>query len=530
MFPIPESFVPDKFSKSGRGLEKFPKRHAQPRIIVSMKPEMIAIFPDFPCDRIQIAQSSTFDKLGKLPNNTMWLAYVEGSSSKHNGLHPDDAFGFFKTSTSTKSCFSGSVSFYLLPYNFRKLFSLLKSANPYAKTGQYPTAVQNSFTSYMHDIPSYYWPKIRDGLSRCKLKLLWPSAMVMPPLLDEIKNRHADVKIMAKVALEKLNAFIKDSNHDHSAMKVEANPFNIPIEDLEKQFKLLQAQINTSAPTVNPNRRSFASQEELGSIWFIIDNVHTVPIASMGEYTSKRREVFRDPFETEEDRMNKERVLFGNPYARKKRGKKDKKNTDDSESLDSVMNEAEEEASHEFEKESVQMHMPKKHRHSISKAAASLSSLPRQPMLMMPDYTNLTWDKLCTFQYQYENQNVDIQVDMHVDSIVQELEKEQEFAQAGSFVAEPSHPELLESSDSDTAVSSDLKMMELDTVDEPHDSAHKVELAIEVVSDDEEDDKQEKIPGSVKSWPELKRDLYIAISQWPKRTTPINFRFRLTFN
>jgi hypothetical protein len=264
VFPIPESFVPENYSRAGRGLDKFPKRFAQPRIVVNTKPEMIALFPDFPCDRIQMAQSPTFDKLSKLPDNTMWLAYVEGSSVRHELFDSNDAFGFFKMSSSSRSNFSGSVSFYLLPYRFKKLFAILKSASTHAKTGIYPPLVQSNFTSYLQGIPSYYWPKISDGLVKCKMKSLWPSSLPMPPIIDEIKVRFADTKIMCKIALERLATYIKESNQDVNLMKIEHNPYNIPVEDLEKQFKLFQARVNSSPIATNPNQMSSASQEELG--------------------------------------------------------------------------------------------------------------------------------------------------------------------------------------------------------------------------------------------------------------------------
>lgn len=147
-FPLPEAFWPDQFKKSVDSLVKFPPRHAQPTIHISTKDELCPIYDGFPCERLSMEQIHFCQLLLKRPRNTCWVASMENSHSKPGLGLP---FGFFKVTKNGQS-----VNFYILPYNFKKLFSLLSSGSAF-QPNKLPKTWLSSFLSYLRDTPCYYW-------------------------------------------------------------------------------------------------------------------------------------------------------------------------------------------------------------------------------------------------------------------------------------------------------------------------------------------------------------------------------------
>ena len=138
-------------------------------------------------------------------------------------------------------------------------------------------------------------------------------------------------------------------------------------------LEILNNQVNASILSLQPNKK-------------VID--HCVPSLDMGDYMSviSKQQHFRNALEDEDEALQRERTLFGNPY------KKVKKSKDSSQ--DSVMmNEAEEEGSHGFDVETTTSVQVTAKRRRINRAL-----LDRYPKLgslgaiIVPDFKLMKFD------------------------------------------------------------------------------------------------------------------------------------------
>lgn len=160
----------------------------------------------------------------------------------------------------------------------------------------------------------------------------------------------------------------------------------------------------------------------------VLDDLHSVPIEIMGQYKDKmealQKILPRDLFEDEEAAKRREDTLFGNPYFKKKRIASSKQAQQSHEypslgSPDSIMNEADEEASHEFEKELTHRDRSSNKRKRHLGKRKLVPYLYKKSLLSVPSFKGLRWDNLEKFEYSF----VAGLGDLAVESVVKELEQ-----------------------------------------------------------------------------------------------------------
>ena len=146
----------------------------------------------------------------------------------------------------------------------------------------------------------------------------------------------------------------------------------------------------------------------------------------MGQYKEKMDDMQkilpRDPFDDEESVKRRDDTLFGNPYFKKKKlSSLSKQNEYPSiESPDSIMDEADEEASHEFEKELTKpndIRLSTRRKRYVGKKG-DVPYLYKKPLLSFPSFKGLRWNQLSKYEYSY----VAGLGDLVVDSVVKEFE------------------------------------------------------------------------------------------------------------
>lgn len=121
-----------------------------------------------------------------------------------------------------------------------------------------------------------------------------------------------------------------------------------------------------------------------------------IPISVMGDYISslKKYEAPRSPYDEDEDRAAREMTMFGNPYRKIKRGSA--KGGSEISLQDSVMNEAEEEGSHEFNKTLLPAITKRK---TGTAGRDNVPKLMKMPLLEIPNFHGLSWNDLHHYEY-----------------------------------------------------------------------------------------------------------------------------------
>lgn len=353
----------------------------------------------FPLDRFSLASNEIFSPLiniSRQRKNTCWLAYVRDSQAEPGLGKP---FGFFKM-TSTKGS-KGTVNFYILPYNFRVLFGILGET---ASLSQNRISIQSrqALDNYLKEIPSYYWPLVRDGMKAVRQGHFW--TFKIPEIVSEMKALHSNIAMLAKGAQEQKKAEIHARPVVGKASMVIENVYDIPVSSLLQQLKLIQNN-EISHTFLLPNTRSKASQLEK-------DVAHTVSASEMGNYSSAlKRPILRDALESAEERKNRESSLFGNPFKKRKKSSLSRsvQKMSDTDSQDSVMNEADEEGTHHFDNESVDLsrsgyNRSKKFLRGIASRMKKIPSLHKNQLLQIPNYDGLTWAGLKTMPCVYQGE------------------------------------------------------------------------------------------------------------------------------
>jgi hypothetical protein len=162
------------------------------------------------------------------------------------------------------------VNLYILPYNFRKLFSLLSSAAKYPPEKIAP-AWTAAFLAYLKETPCYYWHSVRNGMSHVNLAHLWPIQANVNDFLGEIYTMSDRLVSQARLALERIRAGIRETLTKQQGKKKRGdlieNVFDIPLEDMAQQlqaYRLVSAMKSTDHQKRNKNLKSLATQEELG--------------------------------------------------------------------------------------------------------------------------------------------------------------------------------------------------------------------------------------------------------------------------
>ena len=162
------------------------------------------------------------------------------------------------------------MNFYILPYNFKRLFSLLNSGALFKTASQVPAKFTNSFVTYLREIPPYYWPNIKTGMEMVKLSYLWPLKTLMPEVILEIDNSHGNLSNLARTLSEITRKITREQNiasfNEKLGKESETiqNIFDIPKENIEKQYMISVGKMQTKLLGKTNSKLSILSQEEQG--------------------------------------------------------------------------------------------------------------------------------------------------------------------------------------------------------------------------------------------------------------------------
>jgi hypothetical protein len=450
-FPIPENFWPGQYYKETGQFGRFPPRNAHPTFYVSTKDEVHRIYEGFPCDRLSIETSQFLSQLLKRPKGTCWSLFAKNSSQKHGMGYP---FGFFRVSNS-----GNAVNFYVLPYNFPKLFKILHKLTPY-KGQAVPSGILLQLSDYLREIPPYYHQPTLKALAAIQFGNLSNAIPVDSIVVNLAKHCEKIIQQATIAMIQFQTAITTEQNASHD--QIPENIYQVPIEKLERQ-------ISTFADGIlqrNSNLRSLLTQEEL-------DDIHSIPIADMGEYVPimQKIQTLRDPREEEEERKEREKGLFGNPYRKQKKLSPSLSKSDQDSVMESL-NEMEEEGSHEFRDEPNKANATNRKRKLLAikeDARKRIPPLSTQTVLLVPNFEHLSWSTIKEMDYS------------KLLSEFQELQKER----LGMITADlkkevVSEPTMIVESDSEPSTPAPLSSdNSLDSSMDPDDNVATVEEVLD---------------------------------------------------
>jgi hypothetical protein len=333
----------------------------------------------------------------------------------------------------------------------------------------------------LQDIPIYYVEPVLKALETIKMKEYIQGYTVE----NHVKalSRHCEKMIQqANISLNQMNSNVAKVPKKAS-ITISSNIYDVKFSDLEMQLRMIKNKQTKRSPILISN----LTQEEK-------DLIYSVPISEMGNYIPRMAQiqVFRDPLEEEQERVEREKGLFGNPYKKQKRSGSSNQAKSDQDSIMESLNEEEEEATHEFEKEAVKLGSTKRKRLLIDLKKESRRKIP--PLsnnfgLVVPNFVGLRWNQLKN--YDYESQLKTLQ-EKHFERIAIELEQtphddgtNQETILEATLMVDTE-------SDESTFSNSSIIDIEMETVDK-----------LEMISE-------------IKEWKEFRKDIYNLMNVWPK--------------
>ncbi|KAJ3383486.1 Integrator complex subunit 6 [Lobulomyces angularis] len=314
-FPIPENYWVESVSHSPVP----PPRTAHPKLIFSLqKANLYSIPESFPVDRFHLDPCYLTVKLEELSNQkpgTCVPLFVKNSYIQEGLGHP---CGFLKFSTQERR-----VSFYILPYNFPRLFKLIDQV--YKKgtviKQSIPMHWSSSFYEYLKDTPSYYWESLRRALKQIGLaENIMPKQFVeskvspFPAILSTLK---ANTKLeYSRIIKSKISEAKKITEMENSGIGgICENPFDVERSNLLATLTSASLYITEKLASNNHSENKLKKKKKRLS-QLELDELHSLPIAEMGNYIRAASSIqkLKDPFEDEETTKQREKSMFGNPY------------------------------------------------------------------------------------------------------------------------------------------------------------------------------------------------------------------------
>ena len=268
--------------------------------------------------------------------NICWQCFVQNS---HNQEGPGKPFGYLKPSSA-----GNTVNLILMPYDYPALLDLVRGLFSFPKV---PPSKdwQQRFDQYLTSIPPYYIQPIKVGLLT---KYGHAGGHLIPEhisgnLKTSLSNYLVKLKGLSKVHSDKTNAEIgkvreaakqdqdvKDSN-DRGDPSLQAGKAMAGGGQGARHGKGRQADLGSKRPDLFTNALDIVRGDLISQLAKMKENVrrlvepsrfrpliqreeqlHTVPIASMGNYQEaiKNKVVVRDPESDEPQRP----LTFGNPF------------------------------------------------------------------------------------------------------------------------------------------------------------------------------------------------------------------------
>ncbi|XP_065486323.1 integrator complex subunit 6 isoform X2 [Caloenas nicobarica] len=299
-WPVPESFWPDQNSPT------LPPRTSHPVVKFSCTDCEPMVIDKLPFDKYELEPSPlTQFILERKSPQTCWQVYVSNSAKYSELGHP---FGYLKASTAL-NC----VNLFVMPYNYPVLLPLLDDLFKVHKAK--PTLKwRQSFESYLKTMPPYYLGPLKKavrmmgapnliadnveyGLSYSVISYL--KKLSQQGITGEIPHRPLDLnmKEYAGFQIALLNKDLKPQTF--------RNAYDIPRRNLLDQLTRMRSNLLKST------RRFLKGQDE--------DQVHSVPIAQMGNYQEYLKQIPSPLRELDPDQPRRLHT-FGNPFKLDKKG------------------------------------------------------------------------------------------------------------------------------------------------------------------------------------------------------------------
>ncbi|KAM4683382.1 integrator complex subunit 6 isoform 5-T5 [Amazona ochrocephala] len=299
-WPVPESFWPDQNSPT------LPPRTSHPVVKFSCTDCEPMVIDKLPFDKYELEPSPlTQFILERKSPQTCWQVYVSNSAKYSELGHP---FGYLKASTAL-NC----VNLFVMPYNYPVLLPLLDDLFKVHKAK--PTLKwRQSFESYLKTMPPYYLGPLKKavrmmgapnliadnveyGLSYSVISYL--KKLSQQGITGEIPHRPLDLnmKEYAGFQIALLNKDLKPQTF--------RNAYDIPRRNLLDQLTRMRSNLLKST------RKFLKGQDE--------DQVHSVPIAQMGNYQEYLKQVPSPLRELDPDQPRRLHT-FGNPFKLDKKG------------------------------------------------------------------------------------------------------------------------------------------------------------------------------------------------------------------
>eukprot|EP01080_Neovahlkampfia_damariscottae_P004695 gene4695-8267_t len=298
-WPIPENYLPTST------MTNLPQRAAQPIIHMLPSERELFVLDKFPYDSYEIESCNLTNYV--LETQTTFLTYVQNSKGS-SGF--GDPFGFIKAKEK-------SVFFYVFPYNFPRLFTLLDELITFHKF--IPTQNwRQEFERYLYSLPNYYIQPLKVALKRLPL----PLPNIIPDNLDGALNYSINSylkKLKKKTKLENdMIAASQKSNSNSNQKVIIKNPFDIERHQLIEQLDLMQSSVFQIDRKFDSNADKFS-----------------VPISEMGNFNNVcfKKEKLRNPYSFDEDIQP---ISFGSPFRKEKKQKSNLNNLSVDESEDEM--------------------------------------------------------------------------------------------------------------------------------------------------------------------------------------------------
>ncbi|XP_053826329.1 integrator complex subunit 6 isoform X3 [Vidua macroura] len=271
-WPVPESFWPDQNSPT------LPPRTSHPVVKFSCTDCEPMVIDKLPFDKYELEPSPlTQFILERKSPQTCWQVYVSNSAKYSELGHP---FGYLKASTAL-NC----VNLFVMPYNYPVLLPLLDDLFKVHKAK--PTLKwRQSFESYLKTMPPYYLGPLKKAVRM----------MGAPNLIADNVEYGLSYSVIS---------YLKKLSQQDLKPQTFRNAYDIPRRNLLDQLTRMRSNLLKSTC------KFLKGQDE--------DQVHSVPIAQMGNYQEYLKQI---PSPLRELDLDQPRRLhtFGNPFKLDKKG------------------------------------------------------------------------------------------------------------------------------------------------------------------------------------------------------------------
>ncbi|EFC45171.1 predicted protein [Naegleria gruberi] len=351
-WPIPENYLP------GANMTELPTRRAQPSIslLYTEKNDILLTMALNKFPIYDIFEISTQSPIGKYviqqsSREGCYKAFVTNSTPSNYGF--GESFGFLKKIAVQNSTgeVENKIYFYLLPYNFLRLFYLM---NEFVVThkSQPSAAWIQQFHKFVQNLPAYYIKPLKSAMNKWfgafahfpDVPYELPSSLQLyyKQLVDEEKRFNKDMELeesgsstnvnLPNDSLPKNDDQMQDPpsfpiisfTNPYVAKKetnnLIRNPFDIDKTSLLKQMKMMSQYLFHSVVVEVPEDADHSKiplDQHLRDLSKEEIKKHSTPISQMGNFDKVllSKEVLRDPFEPQKQKQ----VNFGSPYQKKKK-------------------------------------------------------------------------------------------------------------------------------------------------------------------------------------------------------------------